>query len=60
MGHRGPGFDNIQRLLEEEFVWCCYKDISELLNIELNLTAANGSEINRMGGAKSQAAVFQK
>ena len=39
------------------------KDISELLNIELNLTAANGSEmlyIYMMGGAKFQTTVLQK
>ena len=49
MGHRGAGFDNIQRLLVEEFGGVVVKDISELLNIELNLTAANGSEIPYIG-----------
>ena len=45
MGHRGAGFDNIQRLLVEEFGGVVVKDISELLN----LTAANGSEIPYIG-----------
>ena len=44
MGHRGRSLDHINELLNN-FSGVAVKDISELLDTKLNLTAANGSEM---------------
>ena len=45
-------------LLRRNFSGVVFKDISELLNTELNLTAANA--VHRMGGAEGQIVVLRQ